>query len=211
LQLMTLDWGNRWRAGWELLGIAAPEDDLLASLLGEYGASDRFYHTLQHLGECLDLFEEAIGLAERPGEVALALWFHDAVYDTRRSNNESRSADWAEGVLLKSGGSSESATRVRQLIMATRHAESPAPGDAALLVDIDLAILGAPPTRFEEYEIQIHREYHWVPDLVFRPTRARILQGFLERDRIYSTTPFAARLEAAARANLLRALARLSA
>jgi predicted metal-dependent HD superfamily phosphohydrolase len=194
-----------------LLGLAAPEDNLLESLLGEYGASDRFYHTRRHLAECLDLFEEAVGLASRPGEVALALWFHDAVYDTRRSDNESKSADWAERVLLKAGGGRESATRVRELIMATRHAEIPAPGDPSLIVDIDLAILGAPPTRFEEYEIQIHREYHWVPELVFRPTRARILQGFLERDRIYSTAPFAARFEAAARANLLRALARLSA
>ncbi len=208
---MTLDWDSRWRAGWELLGLAAPEDNLLESLLGEYGASDRFYHTRRHLAECLDLFEEAVGLASRPGEVALALWFHDAVYDTRRSDNESKSADWAERVLLKAGGGRESATRVRELIMATRHAEIPAPGDPSLIVDIDLAILGAPPTRFEEYEIQIHREYHWVPELVFRPTRARILQGFLERDRIYSTAPFAARFEAAARANLLRALARLSA
>jgi predicted metal-dependent HD superfamily phosphohydrolase len=207
---MILDWGARWQAGWALLGRPAPDDTVLASVLAEYGSSDRFYHTLQHLSECLDLSQEAADLAERPGEVVIALWFHDVVYDTRRSDNESRSADWAEAALLQAGGTPEEVERIRGLILATRHTELPAPGDAALIVDIDLAILGAPPVRFAEYEIQIHREYAWVPELVFRPTRARILRGFLERERIYTTAPFAARFEAQARANLLRALAHLS-
>lgn len=208
---MTLDWWKRWQFGWDLLERPAPDESVLASVLAGYGGSDRFYHTLQHLAECLDLFEEGVGLAEWPGEVAIALWFHDVVYDTRRSDNESRSADRAEEVLANAAATAEQMGRVRQLILATRHAELPPPGDAALIVDIDLAILGAPLERFEEYEFQIHREYDWVPELVFRPTRARILQGFLAREQIYSTAPFAARFEAAARANLLRALARLSA
>jgi predicted metal-dependent HD superfamily phosphohydrolase len=206
---MIVEWVERWRLGWGLLGRPAPDDAVLDSVLTEYESSDRFYHTLQHLGECLDLFEEALGLADRPGELAIALWFHDAVYDTRRSDNEARSADWAEQVLRKAGGTTEEANRIRALILATRHAEFPAPGDPALMVDIDLAILGAPEARFEEYEAQIHQEYDWVPELVFRPTRARILQGFLEREQIYSSAPFTARFEARARLNLLRALARL--
>ncbi len=206
---MTLGWEERWRFGWELLERPVPEAAVLASILAAYGSTDRFYHTLQHLGECLDLFDEALELAEQPGELAVALWFHDAVYDTRRSDNEVKSADWAEQVVRRAGGTTEEVSRIRGLILATRHAEIPAPGDPALIVDIDLAILGAPEARFEEYEAQIHQEYDWVPELVFRPTRARILQGFLERERIYSTAPFAARFEARARMNLLRALARL--
>jgi len=206
---MTLGWEKRWRAAWDLLGSPVPEAAVLASILAAYTSTDRFYHTLQHLGECLDLFDEARELATRPGELAIALWFHDAVYDTRRSDNEVRSADWAELVLREAGGTTEAVSRVRDLILATRHTEIAAPGDAAVMVDIDLAILGAPEARFEEYEAQIHQEYAWVPELVFRPTRARILQAFLERERIYTTEVFAARFEARARINLLRALARL--
>jgi predicted metal-dependent HD superfamily phosphohydrolase len=206
---MILEWEERWRSGWELLAQPEPEAAVLAAIVAAYRSADRFYHTLQHLGECLDLFDEARELAERPGEVAIALWFHDAVYDTRRSDNEAKSADWAAQVVQSVGGTADAIERIRGLILATRHAETPAPGDAALLVDIDLAILGAPEARFEEYEAQIHQEYDWVPALVFRPTRARILQGFLDRERIYSTAPFAARFEARARMNLLRALARL--
>jgi predicted metal-dependent HD superfamily phosphohydrolase len=208
---MTLEWQERWRFGWELLGHPEPGTAILASILAAYSSADRFYHNLQHLGECLDLFDEARALADRPGELAIALWFHDAVYDTRRSDNESRSADWAERVVREAGGTAGELDRIRGLILVTRHTEIPATGDAALMVDIDLAILGAPEARFEEYEAQIHQEYDWVPALVFRPTRARILQGFLDRQRIYSTAPFAARFEARARMNLLRALARLGA
>lgn len=208
---MILEWEARWRSGWELLGRPCPGDDVLASILAAYGSADRSYHSLQHLGECLELFEEAQEqhLADHPGEVAIALWFHDAVYDTRRSDNEAKSADWADEVVRGAGGTAAVTERIRELILATRHAGIPASGDAALVVDIDLAILGAPESRFEEYEAQIHQEYAWVPAPVFRPTRARILQGFLDRERIYSTAPFAARFEARARMNLLRALARL--
>jgi predicted metal-dependent HD superfamily phosphohydrolase len=208
---MTLEWENRWRTGWELLGRPLPEAPELAAILAAYGSADRRYHSLQHLGECLDLFDEAQkqGLADHPGELAIALWFHDAVYDTRRSDNEAKSADWAERVVREAGGTADELARIRGLILATRHSESPAPGDAGLMVDIDLAILGASEIRFEEYETQIHQEYDWVPAPVFRPTRARILQGFLDRERIYSTAAFAARFEARARMNLLRALARL--
>jgi predicted metal-dependent HD superfamily phosphohydrolase len=206
---MTVIWEEHWRSAWDLLGSPVPEAKVLASILAAYASTDRFYHTLQHLGECLDLFDEARELADRPGELAIALWFHDAVYDTRRSDNEAKSGEWAEQVVANAGGTAETVSRVRDLILATRHTEITALGDAALMTDIDLAILGAPEARFEEYEAQIHEEYAWVPELVFRPTRARILQGFLERERIYATAVFAARFEARARMNLLRGLARL--
>ncbi len=187
-----------------------PSPDVHTNLLMKYGEPDRFYHTLQHLGECLDHFDDSSDLAERPGEVIIALWFHDVIYDTRRSDNESRSADWAGEVLRHAGAGPEVVGRVRELILATRHTEAVARGDAALMVDIDLAILGAPEERFEEYEEQISLEYAWVPESVFRPARARILQGFLERERIYATAKFAARFEARARSNLLHALMRLT-
>lgn len=208
---MTLEWGDRWVAGWELLRLAPPGGAELDQLLARYSEPERFYHTLQHLGECLDRLDEAPGIAERPGEVALALWYHDAIYDTRRSDNEARSAELAAGVLRGAGAPETVVDRTVALILATRHSDPVAPGDAALVVDIDLAILGASEERFEEYDDQIHLEYAWVPEPVFRPTRARILQGFLERERIYGTDAFAARYDARARSNLLGALMRLSA
>jgi predicted metal-dependent HD superfamily phosphohydrolase len=206
-----IDWNVRWRSAWADLGLPLPRPDVLASLLARWAEPHRKYHTLQHLRECLDLFERDRGLAEHPGEVAIALWFHDAVYDTSRHDNEAASADWAARVLRDAGAEAAVADRVHALIMATRHSEVPATPDAKLLVDIDLAILGAEPARFAEYERQIRDEYGFVPEAVFRRKRAEILRGFLERAVLFATPAHASRLDGAARANLARALAGLNA
>ena len=96
------------------------------------------------------------------------------------------------------------------LITATRHSEVPATPDEQLLVDIDLAILGAAPARFEEYERQIRAEYGFVPETVFRDKRGEILRGFLGRPAIFSTPACTVRFEAVARANLAKAIAALA-
>jgi predicted metal-dependent HD superfamily phosphohydrolase len=78
--------------------------------------------------------------------------------------------------------------------------------DEQLLVDIDLAILGASEARFLEYERQIREEYGFVPGWLFRRKRRAILRSFLKRPRIFSTQHFNASLEQRARANLARAM-----
>lgn len=200
----------RWEANWRALGVPIPENQVLATVLAGYAEPHRAYHNLRHLEECFGHFDAVEHLARRPGEVAIALWFHDAIYDTHATDNETRSAEWARDVVEKTGGSIEVAARVADLILATRHATGPTQGDAALLVDIDLAILGAPEPRFDEYEDQIRREYGWVPEPLFRATRSRILGEFLARPRIYSTDFFAERRERPAQANLRRAIAQLA-
>lgn len=92
--------------------------------------------------------------------------------------------------------------RVRALIMATCHDAVPDDDDARLLVDIDLAILGAEPTRFAEYDQQVPAEYRWVPGWLYRRKRKEVLAGFLARPAIYGTERFRERLEARARQNL---------
>jgi len=199
---LRASWSDAWRA----LGASA-DDALLAELLARYAEGQRAYHTLQHLGECLvHLARERDG-AERPAEVALAPWFHDAIYDVHRHDNEARSADWARQAARRAGLAPEVAERLHALVMATRHDAQPVGADARLLVDIDLAILGATPARFAEYERQIRIEYAHVPPAVFEPRRCQILGGFLARDPLYLTAPMRTRLEAAARANLGQAVA----
>ena len=197
-----------WSAAWRDLGLAVPAPTVLDEVIRAWAEPHRKYHTLQHLRECLALFEGSRALAGHPGEVAIALWFHDAVYDTSRHDNEAASADWARRVLLEAGATGERAGRVHALIMATRHSESPATPDAKLLVDIDLAILGAAPARFDEYERQIRDEYGFVPEATFRAKRGEILRMFLARPVLFSTPACAARFDAPARANLARALNR---
>ena len=196
-----------WQRAWAGIGASGDGDALYASLLARYSEPQRHYHTLQHLGECLAMFDEVRGLAQRPHEVELALWFHDAIYEVKRSDNEERSADWARAELLQADVDANSADRVHALIMATLHTAVPVLADEQLLVDIDLSILGAETERFAEYELQIRQEYAFVPKWLFRRKRRAILQGFLDRPAIYSTAHFCAMLEQRARENLQRAIA----
>ncbi|WP_418132605.1 N-methyl-D-aspartate receptor NMDAR2C subunit [Variovorax sp. 375MFSha3.1] len=196
-----------WNGAWQALGVASPDDALCDELQRRYAESQRHYHTMQHLGECLAWFEREKALAEHPGEVALALWFHDAIYDVHAHDNEARSADWARQALLEAGAAADAAERVHALVMATRHDAVPQGRDAELLIDIDLSILGAERARFDEYERQVQAEYAFVPDEVRLPRRRAILQRFLDRDAIYATPRMHEQLEARARANLQRSIA----
>ncbi|SMC28267.1 Predicted metal-dependent phosphohydrolase, HD superfamily [Andreprevotia lacus DSM 23236] len=202
-----LDWQGAWQQAWADLSVPTPDAALRDTLLQRYAEPQRHYHTQQHLAECLSHFAATRDLAQRPGEVALALWFHDAVYAVRGQDNEQQSADWARAVVLAAGVDAAAAERIHALIMATCHRATPQAPDAQLLVDIDLAILGADEARFAEYEQQIRREYRWVPGLLYRLKRREVLASFASRPRIFSTDYFFSRLEATARANLQRALA----
>ncbi len=188
-----------------MLGVDLPAESVYAGLLENYAQPHRAYHTLQHLEECFTLLSM---VEARPhlAEISLALWFHDAIYDTRRFDNEARSADWIAEVAGQSGACSAVIVRLRGLIMATQHLAPAQSADAELMVDIDLAILGAPSHRFEEYEQQIRREYAWVPEHLYRQKRSELLRQFLDRPTLYSTAVFRARFEEPARRNLGRAL-----
>jgi predicted metal-dependent HD superfamily phosphohydrolase len=199
------DFAHRWIADWASLGLAG-DAACRERLLASYADPARHYHTLQHLAECLDLFDELAHLAERPGEAAIALWFHDAVYVSQAKDNEARSAAWACEALRAAGAAAAAIERVQGLIMATaRHAAS-GERDAGLVIDIDLAILGAAPARFAEYERQVRSEYAAVPASVYVEKRRAVLAGFLTRPAIYGTPELRARLEEPARENLRRAV-----
>ena len=200
----------RWQRCFRDLGVRDPPEGRFANLLRRYSEPHRAYHTLQHIGECFAAFDAASGRIAEPGSVAAALWFHDAVYDTHAADNEAESAELAKTVLSAAGVAPAAIARVAAMILDTRHDARPAPGDPAILVDIDLGILGASPERFSEYEAQVRREYDWVDEDMFRTTRRRILEGFLARPSIYASDVFARRLEDQARQNLKASVAALS-
>ncbi|WP_018609176.1 HD domain-containing protein [Uliginosibacterium gangwonense] len=182
---------------------------LYAKLIAAWSEPHRHYHTLQHLGECLTALDAYGQDTTYSTEIAMALWFHDAIYNVHAHDNELRSAAWAHTALVEKGASSEQAERVSRLVLATQHSAAPADDEARLIVDIDLAILGARPDRFTEYEKQIRAEYAWVSEDIYRLKRSEVLQGFLARRYIYSTVPFQALYEHTARRNLQAAIDQL--
>jgi predicted metal-dependent HD superfamily phosphohydrolase len=203
---------ERWLATWAALSVPASARvrELHGQLASRYSEPHRHYHTLQHLTECFERLDELRGHAANPAEVEVAMWYHDAVYDTHRGDNEQQSAELARQTALDLGISGASAQRIHDLVMSTRHAVEPVGADAEALVDTDLSILGAGPARFDEYERQVRLEYAWVPEAMFRERRADILRRFLDRPHIFSTAVFRERYEPAARANLRRSLEALA-
>ncbi|MEO8152630.1 MAG: N-methyl-D-aspartate receptor NMDAR2C subunit [Rhizobacter sp.] len=198
-----------WQAAWAAAGLAEPPRECFEDVRQRYAEPHRHYHTQQHLSECLGQADRIAQLAEHPGEVLIALWFHDAVYDIRRHDNEERSAVWARDVFTKAGGDAAAADRVYQLIKATEHRAVPVTHDSQVLVDVDLSILGAEAARFDEYEQQVRAEYRHVPGFLFRRKRRAVLEAFLQRPRIFSTEVYANWLEARARENLRRSITQL--
>jgi predicted metal-dependent HD superfamily phosphohydrolase len=192
------------------LGAHTDPADLAAALTAAWAEPGRVYHTTDHLADCLERLDEAPDEGYRD-TVEAALWFHDAVYDPRASDNEARSARWAREGLAGIGVPSPTAEEVARLVLVTGHQAPAADPAAALVSDVDLSILGRAPDAFEEFERRIRAEFAWVPEPVFRAERARILTGFLRRDPLYLTPSFCSRYERQARANLERAVDRLGA
>jgi predicted metal-dependent HD superfamily phosphohydrolase len=173
-------------------------------LAERYAAPERRYHTLDHIADMLRTVDGLRDLAQDPAAVRFAVWFHDAVYDSRASDNEERSAALAVEVLRRLGVSENPIVRTADLIRLTKtHLAAPDDGDGHILLDADLAILGADPVRYAAYAAAIRREYGWVPEEEYRAGRARVLRTFLDRPRLYFTGRMFAALEIQARANLL--------
>ena len=181
-----------------------------ARVAAAYGEPHRHYHTLAHVQAMLSGLDEARALAREPDVLEVAIWFHDAVYMPPASDNERRSAQWAREELRLAGWPSGKIERVAQLIEWTADHQVPDNDhDAALLMDLDLGILGAPTSVYDNYLQQIRREYAAVPDAAYRTGRLAFVHSMLSRRLIYRTTHFRARQERAARANLASEARRL--
>jgi predicted metal-dependent HD superfamily phosphohydrolase len=174
-----------------------------ADLLRRYGEPHRRYHTTEHLAEVLDHVDELAAEADDVDAVRLAAWFHDAVYDPSRGDNEERSAVLAERMLADTDLPAGTVAEVARLVrLTTTHDPEDGDRNGAVLCDADLAVLAAPPERYAAYAASVREEYAAVPDEAFRAGRAEILESLLELPALFRTAPARERWEAAARHNL---------
>lgn len=200
---------SNWERLWRSLDAAGDGQAVHADLIRRWSEPQRAYHNLEHLAHCLAELDAVAELVTERDAVEFALWFHDAVYDPKAGDNEELSAELAAQVAGQARLSAAFAARVSELTFATKRHEPAADGDTAVLLDVDLSILGQPEERFDRYETEIRQEYAWVPEEVFRVKRAEILTTFLARPTIYQTAQFRARYEQGARDNLQRSIDRL--
>ena len=234
--MTTRELERAFRADAAALGVEGGRErevgDVFAQLREAYEDSARAYHSIEHITECLVLLDEVRSTLEAPSEVAMAIWFHDAVYETQPlAESEERSAELAKTACARMGISEPAAKRIAAMVRATKSHELPPAGgseggeggedgeggaamrerDARTLFDIDLAILGSDPVRYARFERDVREEYRWVPEALYRSERAKVLRKFSARPAIYKTPLFRERFEAQARVNLERAIAELTA
>jgi len=175
-------------------------DDLRRALLARWSEPHRRHHNVIHLRQMLD----AIALLAEDGvqfdrdAVELAAWFHDAVYDVTRDDNEDRSAELARESLASSPLRDE----VARLVLLSKTHEVP-PGDvnAAVLNDADMSVLGGPPARYRSYERAVREEFSHVSDPQYAVARTQILAALLDGPLFY-TEPGRRRWDAQARSNI---------
>lgn len=175
----------------------------------------RRYHDTHHLHEVISAIDELAGGGEcTPDEARtarLAAWFHDAVYDPTRSDNESRSAALATMTLTRLGVCESTTTAVAQLVEASRDHIGRDDPVTRVFLDADLWILGSPPERFDEYCTQVREEYAVVPTPLYLRGRTVILTELTDRENIYTTTTARREWQDRARDNVRRELTRLGA
>jgi predicted metal-dependent HD superfamily phosphohydrolase len=187
------------------------DNALKSELSALYGAEGRHYHNLAHIEAMLALAGEYRGLLGDPEAVEAAIWFHDAIYDSKAKDNEAQSADLAEKKLA-GRTDAERLSSISAMIVATATHQLPpfdsarATRDASLFLDMDLSILGATPDAFDAYERAIRREYGWVEEPMWRAGRSAVLKNFLARPHIFHSEEFRQRFEPQARLNITRSL-----
>lgn len=176
-----------------------------------YAGPERHYHGQRHLDDCLDELRALPDLDEREERLlGWAILWHDAIHDPRRSDNEERSARLARRELLQCEVDEPKADEVARLILLTKdHSVDKKDRLGALMVSIDLAILGSEPERYRAYARDVRREYSHLSDAAWRAGREGVLKRLLSADPLYPDPQFRNRLEARARRNIEAELSRL--
>jgi len=181
------------------------------TLVEYYSARNRAYHTLSHIQSLLSMSEPLKDKFQNYDAVCFAIWFHDVIYNTKKSDNEEKSADFAEQALSSLGVSEQTITNVREMVLATKHHRGDnLSWDTKAFLDLDTAILGAPEEIYKEYSRAIRKEYSWVVSFLYRKGRMKVLNDFLERERIYFTEEIGSKFETQARDNISAEIRALS-
>lgn len=210
---------HQWTALWERLrercGNTVAFDPKTVQRGGKrlckaYASRGRHYHTLEHISALFSLWEQYHHELRAPDTVALAIWYHDAVYQSLRKDNEKRSAQWAQRDLSAWGLAAETIKTVVKMIEVTAHhhrVPEPVNHDLLWFLDFDLNILSAPAAVYSMYVEQVRKEYRWVPEALYRQGRVKVLKTMLAADFIYHTPTFRQQKERLARENVRKEIA----
>lgn len=181
-----------------------------------YNETQRAYHSLQHIQQLFVQFEQIKHHLNEPHIIALALYYHDVIYDPRRSDNELKSAEYMVEA-LKGYLSAEQCQHIYALIMMTATHElhecldKDTVSDAAYLLDMDLSILGTPWSEYQVYAQAVRQEYRHIANEDYRTGRIAVLQKLFAHPVLYLTAYYHNQFEVQARDNIKREISLLHA
>jgi predicted metal-dependent HD superfamily phosphohydrolase len=188
----------------------------MEELRRRYAEPHRTFHDWTRVADMLAQAEAIVnGIADRTAFI-LAVLFHKAVFDRASPDAPQRSAALLRERLGRAVPA-ERLARAEALILALGRQDLPETrdpslrGDAALLLDIDHAVLGEPEPAFDAYEAAQRREYAHLKEDAYRAGRATALRMLLWRERIYRTDRYFLERERRARRNIERLVSRLEA
>jgi predicted metal-dependent HD superfamily phosphohydrolase len=183
------------------------------TVLGMHRAPGRYYHDVRHVTwvvRHITAISSRHGASDE-GAIVAAGFFHDAVYDPTRTDNETESAALADRALIEIGWQAPRRDAVAAMVIATAdHDVDAADADTQVLLAADLAVLASEPARYGDYTIAVRKEYGHVSDDVWRVGRAAVLHSLLDRPRLFAPRLQLGEWERRARANITSELAQLS-
>ena len=181
-----------------------------------YNETQRAYHSLQHIQQLFSQFEQIKHHLNEPHIIALALYYHDVIYDPRRSDNELKSAEYMVEA-LRCYLSAEQCQHIYALIMMTashelhEYLDTDTVSDAAYFLDMDLSILGTPWSEYQVYAQAVRQEYRHIANEDYRTGRIAVLQKLLAHPVLYLTAYYHNHFEVQARDNIKREISLLHA
>ena len=184
---------------------AAQACEIHAFLLEQYESVGRFYHTLNHIQQCLTQLDAAIPKAalteEAVAKVEVAIWFHDAIYEPGSSQNEALSAELFEKK-AESFSNKEVVRDISRSIVETNHRHSPSSELSKWVVDLDLSGMGLSNEKFQNDGEFVRKELTHLSDQEYVDSQIKFFKGLLARERIYHTDYFYNQYEQPARQNI---------
>ena len=171
----------------------------------QYAQKHRHYHTIRHVNALIATIYDNERLFQCPDAAYLAAWFHDAVYEVGEAykDNERLSCaqflHWIEkehSEFYESDQGTDKILLTLKMIGATKghgfgtirdidKLSEDDTNDIGLFLDADLRILSANEKDLMKFEENIRKEFSIYPDLVYNQGRKQVLEGFLQRPKIY--------------------------
>lgn len=185
----------------------------MTNSLLNYRSDDRHYHNFLHIGFMLDNLKTNFPYYAYNSIIMDAIVYHDVIYDPRRSDNEFKSAVFAQEDIRRirgwddcDGMRADYIDEVARLIMLTKNHIPQSDDDEIGKTIIDLDLAGMATSQYDNNTIRIRKEYRFADAETWAKGRIKFLTTYLDRPQIFHTEHGLKNWELPARENMLREL-----